>query len=163
MTKQEIIKKAYGFRGANREFSQEMGPLVEGVVEMIGVPALVVDSIEALTGAQADALKAGDVVVKKTGTQRHTYLVAYKDDTEGELALVYADAWNVEEVYYEKGESGWAFVVKDITPISTHVSISEQRAQLVTLCEALKTAEVITTYSISENPTNNVYSITFNE
>ena len=44
MTKEEIIKKAYGFRGANREFSQEMGPLVEGILEHAG--AEVEDSLD---------------------------------------------------------------------------------------------------------------------
>lgn len=155
MTKQDIIKKAYSFRGANREFSQEMGPLVEGMVEQMGEPMLVVDDVTDLTSDQAEALKAGNVVVKTTGDQKHTYIVAYKDEVAGELSLVYADAWNVEEVYYEKGESGWAFVVKE----TTHIGY--QRAQLVALCEALVTAGVVTSYTIGETPTNNVYPIEF--
>lgn len=163
MTKKGIIKKAYGFQGANREFSQEMGPLVEAIVGLMDEPTLEVDDVTALASEQAEALKAGNVVVKRTGTQRHAYLVAYKDDTEGELSLVYADCWNVEEVYYERGESGWAFVVKDITPIGDMVSINNQRAQLVALCDALQTAEVITSYTIGETSTDGVFPITFNE
>ena len=35
MTKQEIIKKVNSFQGANREFSQEMGPVVEGILDLV--------------------------------------------------------------------------------------------------------------------------------
>ena len=35
MTKNEIIKRANSFRGANREFSQEMGPIVEGILDLV--------------------------------------------------------------------------------------------------------------------------------
>ena len=44
MTKNEIIKKANGFRGANREFSQEMGPIVEGILDYVD------DSTEPIEG-----------------------------------------------------------------------------------------------------------------
>lgn len=163
MTKQDIIKKAYSFQGANREFSQEMGPIMEGIVNMIGVPALEVDNVESLTATQLDNLKAGDVVIKKSGNEKHTYVVVYKDEVNGELSLVYTDAWNAEEVYYEKGVSGWAFVVKDITALSGRISVTDQRAQLDALCRALEKANVVTSYTISETATDNVFSIEFNE
>lgn len=154
MTKQDIIKKANSFRGANREFSQEMGPLMEATVNLIGEPALVVENITALTNAQAEALKAGDVVVKVTGNMKHAYKVTFRNDTG--MCITYADAENVETVSYDKIEGTWTYNSTDITPISN------QRAQLVELCEALKNAEVVTSYSISETRTNNVYTIVFN-
>lgn len=160
MTKQDIIKKAYSFRGANREFSQEMGPLIEGIVGLIDLP-LVVGDITALTAEQLDALKAGDVVVKTTDNLKHAYKVTFRNDTG--ICITYADAENVETVSYDKIEGVWTYNSTDITHIGNRIAVSEQRAQLVALCEALKTAEVITSYTISEEPTDNVYSIVFNE
>ena len=79
---------------------------------------LEVTDITALTAEQLDALDCGEVVVKVTGTEKHSYVVNYKDETKGELLLTYADWQNVEGVYYEKGESGWAYVQTDTTHIS---------------------------------------------
>ena len=81
---------------------------------------ITVDSIAELTDEQLDTLKAGDVVIKKTGTERHCYTVAYKDDTKHEIALVYCDAWNVEEVYYDKSVGGeWSLIETKTTAIAT--------------------------------------------
>ena len=77
-----------------------------------------VTDITKLTDEQLDGLNVGDKVVKVTGTQKHLYFVNYKDETAGELLLTYADWQNVEGVYYEKGESGWAYVQTDNTHIS---------------------------------------------
>lgn len=83
-----------------------------------GAVALEVTDITALTAEQLDSLSAGDKVVKVTGTEKHAYLVNYKDETKGELLLTYADWQNVEGVYYEKGDAGWAYVQTDTTHIS---------------------------------------------
>jgi len=77
-----------------------------------------VTDITALTGAQLDALRNGDMVVKITGTQKHTYTVTYKDETVGELLLTYVDWQNVEGVYYEKQEGVWTYIQTDYTHIS---------------------------------------------
>jgi len=154
MNKQDIIKKAYSFRGANREFSQEMGPLIEGVVGLIGEPALVVDNITALTQEQAEALKAGDVVIKTTGNMKHAYKVSFRNDTG--MCITYADAENVETVSYDKIEGTWTYNSTDFTPIGN------QYAQLVALCKALKDGGVVTSYSVGEARVNNVYPISFN-
>ena len=86
---------------------------------------LVVSGITTLTAEQLDSLKVGDIVVKKTGNSRHGYVVCYKNETAGELSMVYADAWNVEEVYYDKNGSGgsWQYVVRDITKISEKLNM----------------------------------------
>lgn len=59
MTIQEIIKKAFGFRGANREFSQEMGPLVEGIMGHVNANA---NAIEGKQDAPATAGTAGQIL-----------------------------------------------------------------------------------------------------
>ena len=81
---------------------------------------LTVNDITALTAAQLEALQCGDMVVKATGTMRHLYTVAYKDDTTHEISLVYCDAWNVEEVYYDKSVGGqWSCIETKVTAIAT--------------------------------------------
>ena len=95
------------------------GALAAILTELVGASLpLEVEDITALTAEQLDALNVGDKVVKITGTQKHLYLVNYKDATTGELLLTYTDWQNVEGVYYEKGESGWAYVQTDNTHIS---------------------------------------------
>ena len=77
--------------------------------------ALEISDIKALTPDQCDQLKCGDVVVKDTGTERHSYRVSYKDDTKGEMSLTYVDHSCSEEVYYDKTGGDWAWIVTDIT------------------------------------------------
>ena len=75
--------------------------------------AIRTSDITALTAQQLDALRNGDIVVKVTGTHKHTYVVAYKDDTLGECSLVYTDHENTEEVYYEKVNGTWTYIQTD--------------------------------------------------
>lgn len=88
------------------------------------------DDITNMDGDTINALKAGDTVVECTGNQRHTYIVAYKDDVAGEMSLVYTDHENVEEVYYELAIStGWSMVDRSITHI---LQTAADVAQLIT-------------------------------
>ena len=116
MTKQEIIKAVYSFRGANREFSQEMGPIVESILAL--VDSISVSDITALTADQLDALQPGDVVAKKTGNQYHTYTVSYKGEGSGEgICLTYVAAGYMETVSYDRTESGWAYNSTDVVEV----------------------------------------------
>ena len=116
MNKQEIIKAVDNFRGANREFSQEMGPIVESILALV-TPVAAAD-ITDLTDEQLDALNVGDKVAKKTGTAEHLYTVTYKDAENGGLCLTYMDASVVETVSYDHTESGWAYNSTDKTPLT---------------------------------------------
>lgn len=116
MNKQEIIKAVNNFRGANREFSQEMGPIVESILALV-TPVAAAD-ITGLTDEQLDALNVGDKVAKKTGTAEHLYTVTYKDAENGGLCLTYMDASVVETVSYDHTESGWAYNSTDKTPLT---------------------------------------------
>ena len=78
---------------------------------------LLVKDIKALSPNTCNELKCGDVVVKQTGTQFHSYRVSYKDDVVGEMSLSYVDHQNSEEVYYDKTGGDWAWIVTDITPL----------------------------------------------
>ena len=116
MNKQEIIKAVNNFRGANREFSQEMGLIVESILALV-TPVAAAD-ITDLTDEQLDALNVGDKVAKKTGTAEHLYTVTYKDAENGGLCLTYMDASVVETVSYDHTESGWAYNSTDKTPLT---------------------------------------------
>lgn len=63
------------------------------------------------------ALKCGDIVVKKTGNQRHSYRVSYKENNQG-LCLTYCDASCVETVSYDYIEGHWVYNSTDITPLA---------------------------------------------
>ena len=115
MNREEIIKAVNNFRGANREFSQEMGPIIESLLALV-TPVEAAD-ITALTDGQLDALKVGDKVAKKTGTAEHLYTVTYKDAENGGICLTYLDASVVETVSYDHSESGWAYNSTDKTPL----------------------------------------------
>ena len=94
------------------------GALAKILHELLkGSKPIEVSDIKALTGTQLDSLEVWDKVTKFTGNQKHAYIVTYKDEVAGELLLTYADWQNVEGVYYEKGESGWAYVQTDNTHI----------------------------------------------
>jgi hypothetical protein len=108
MNREEIIKAVNNFRGANREFSQEMGPIIESLLALV-TPVQATD-ITALTAEQLDALQPGDVVTKKTGNQYHTYMVSYKGEGSGEgICLTYTAAGLIETVSYDRTEDGWAY------------------------------------------------------
>lgn len=108
MNKQQIIEAVNAFRGANREFSQEMGPIIEGILSLMEAP--VVTDITEISADQLDALNAGDTVVKKTGNQYHTYTVSYKGEGAGEgICLTYVAAGLIETVSYDRTESGWSY------------------------------------------------------
>lgn len=79
-------------------------------------PKYEVESVESLSSEQIDSLKAGDIVVKKTGNQRHAYIVSYKENGQG-ICLTYTDASCVETVSYDKSGDEWVFNSKDVMPL----------------------------------------------
>lgn len=56
--------------------------------------------ITSLSTKDINKLKAGDIVLKKTGNQKHTYIVSYKENNQG-ICLTYADATVIETVSYD--------------------------------------------------------------
>ena len=72
------------------------------------------DDIEHLPAEILDKLDCGDFVIKVSGSEKHLYQVKYRDREKEEIALIYVDYHTIEELYYEKGESGWGDVVKEI-------------------------------------------------
>ena len=100
------------------------------------MPLFVVEctNIKALSNSQIDLLRCGDYLVKKTGKQEHAYKVAYKQDDE--MALIYCDYHNIEEVYYEKNAQGnWAWVSTENKNLDSVPSVSDVNTQIANLVE----------------------------
>lgn len=76
-----------------------------------------VNNIKALTNAQCEALRAGDIVNKVDATGKHAYTVSFKTSTG--LCLTYSDCENIETVAYEKANDSWAWDSTDVTSIGT--------------------------------------------
>lgn len=77
-----------------------------------------VTSIAALTDEEINSLEAGDIVVKKTGNQKHTYIVTYKEDKQG-ICLTYVDATYIETVSYDYTAGHWVYNSKDSIELQT--------------------------------------------
>lgn len=111
-----VKKKILVFRKPKGSDITELNKKIDEVKDE-SIAHIEVSDIKGLTDNQCELLRPGDIVVKKTGTDKHSYRVSYKGPTG--LCLTYADCENVETVAYEKGEDGWAWDSTDITPIST--------------------------------------------
>lgn len=116
MKRAELIALIDSLKGQGNQV--DLDGVLALVLNAVAVPLEVTD-ITALTSDQLDSLEVGSIVVKKTGDERHAYIVNFKDSVSGKLLLTYADWQNVEGVYYEKGESGWAYVQTD----NTHIAV----------------------------------------
>ena len=78
----------------------------------------VASDITAIPSEILDGLQAGDVVLKQTGTAKHSYVVSYKDKDNGGLCLTYTDASTVETVSYDYTDSGWVYNSTDHTTLT---------------------------------------------
>lgn len=86
----------------------EVGAIVPENVKFI------VSNIKALTDAECNDLKVGDMVAKKTGDMYHNYIVTYKEDETG-ICLTYADASVVETQSYDYTAGHWVYNSEDKT------------------------------------------------
>lgn len=94
------------------KLAQDLQNQIDGAAQIIDV-----NNIKALTNAQCEALRAGDIVNKVDGTGKHAYRVSFKNATG--LCLTYSDCENVETVAYEKSNDNWAWDSTDVTAIGS--------------------------------------------
>ena len=113
--------------------SQEVQDILDAAPKNIEV-----SNIKALTSEQCEALKPGDIVVKITGNDKHSYRVSYKGQTG--LCLTYADCENIETVAYEKENDAWAWDSTDITSIGTALHAADFDEITEAQCSAAWTA-----------------------
>lgn len=77
-------------------------------------------SIKDLTTDEINDLQAGDIVVKTTGNQEHTYIVTYKEEGQG-ICLTYVDASVVETVSFDYVDGEWVYNSTDVTSLEKHL------------------------------------------
>ena len=111
-----------------------------------------VSNITALTAEQLNTLRPGDQVRKITGNEKHAYTVTYKNSVKGELSLSYVDHQNAEEVYYEKVENTWQYIVTDTTPIGELLRQQDFATIGKTAAAALVTAAIAAAETPAETP-----------
>ena len=70
-------------------------------------------SIIALTSADIEPLKAGDIVIKKDSSGNHPYVVTFRNPTG--ICLTYSDAYCVETQSYDKVDGEWVYNSEDKT------------------------------------------------
>lgn len=78
-------------------------------------------NLTALSKDFINNLKAGDVVLKKTGTSPnyyyHAYRVSFKKNNEG-ICLTYTDAGYMETVSYDKSGTNWVYNSTDVVNVN---------------------------------------------
>lgn len=112
-----VVSGRYNSTTKNIELVLANGDIIYVPVGDLVNEILEVTDIRALTTAQCEGLKAGGVVVKKTGNSRHTYIVSYKEAGVG-LCMTYTDADNVETVSYDYVGGAWVYNSTDYTKVS---------------------------------------------
>ena len=83
-------------------------------------------NITTLSTKDINKLKAGDIVLKKTGNQKHAYIVSYKEDNQG-ICLTYTDASVIETVSYDYNTTTkvWTYNSTDITQVQPKLTAGD--------------------------------------
>lgn len=110
-----------------------------------------ITNIQSLTDEQINELKAGDIVLKKTGDQTHAYIVSYKEEGQG-ICLTYADATYLETISYDYIECHWVYNSKDSTIVASKDYVDSL------LSGALK-REIVETLPTEDIDTNTIYMV----
>lgn len=90
--------------------------ITNGNVINANIKAIETSNITGLTTEQCEALNVGDVVIKLTSNQKHTYTVSYKEAGVG-ICLTYTDASVSETVSYDFVDNAWVYNSTDVTPL----------------------------------------------
>lgn len=86
-------------------------------IESGSAKRLVVTDITNIDGNAIEALRAGDMVIKRDSTGDHSYRVSFRGATG--ICLTYSDCENVETVAYDKVEGVWTYDSTDVTHIGS--------------------------------------------
>lgn len=108
----ESVKKigtAVSIRTSNKTFVIK----ADGTV----IKSTAVEDITKVPSELLEALEAGDVVVKKTTNQFHSYRVSYKEVNQG-IILTYVDATCVESVSYDWSTNKFVYNSTDHTTLT---------------------------------------------
>lgn len=101
-------------------------------------------NITSLSTKDINKLKAGDIVLKKTGNQKHAYIVSYKEENQG-ICLTYTDASIIETVSYDYNPTTktWVYNSTDKTVIQKELTAGDN----ITITDAGVISATDTTYT----------------
>lgn len=69
-----------------------------------------------------NSLRVGDVVQKKTGNQKHCYIVTYKEEKHG-ICLSYFACGYSETISYDYTDGHWVFNSKDVSEVPSESDV----------------------------------------
>lgn len=123
-TVSEVINDmANDYQGGGTSYEAGNGISINDGTINADIKILEVSNITTLTTEQCNSLNAGDVVVKLTSNQKHTYTVSYKENNVG-MCLTYVDASVSETVSYDFVEGNWVYNSTDVTPLGGSGNVS---------------------------------------
>lgn len=95
-------------------------------------------NIQSLSDDLLNSLRVGDVVQKKTGNQKHCYIVTYKEEKHG-ICLSYFACGYTETISYDYTNGHWVFNSKDVAEIPSDADIKDvvESAESGTIQDAL--------------------------
>lgn len=108
---------------------------IEEIEELLEITPTIyyTNDITHLTNNFINALQAGDIVIKQTGSgannQNHAYRVSFKKRNEG-MCLTYTDASCSETVSYDKSAINWHYNSTDVTIFSDFATKNELPAEV---------------------------------
>lgn len=102
----------------NRVIEGEILELSDKEKEELGIGnvfSVEVTDIRNISNSILSKLKPGDIVLKITGKQKHTYIVSYKGEGAGEgICLTYVACGYMETVSYDRSGSSWVYNSTDV-------------------------------------------------
>ena len=108
---------------------RELNNITEPVYELLKKETAArfeVDNVSELSDEQLDSLRCGDIVAKKTGNQKHAYIVSYKGEGAGEgICLTYCAAGYIETISYDYINGHWLFNSKDICEVASKDDVED--------------------------------------
>lgn len=81
-------------------------------------------NIQSMSDDLLNSLRVGDVVQKKTGNQKHCYVVTYKEEKHG-ICLSYVACGYMETISYDYTGGHWVFNSKDVCEVPSEAHIKE--------------------------------------
>ena len=100
-----------------------------------------ITNITTLTDDEINSLEAGDIVLKKTGNQYHTYIVSYKEEGQG-ICLSYFNAGYSETVSFDYVDGEWVYNSTDISNTNLIEEIHDENGNLRFIEGDINTEEI---------------------
>lgn len=117
-------------------------------------------NMQSLSDDLLNSLRVGDVVQKKTGNQKHCYIVTYKEEKKG-ICLTYTDASCVETISYDYTDGHWVYNSKDVQLLDPVQALRGKDVSVKTISQTQPNASVSISEAVVDLPTGLEFSITY--